>query len=413
MHEIQNQILTSKSGYQILYRYTPFSALFHVAGLVNAGSCHETAHENGITHLIEHLVFKGTRKRSAFALLNALESLGGEINAYTTKEKTCFYASVRKEHARHAIDVICDIVLNPTFPDRELSKEKQVIAEEIDMYLDNPEESIHDDFEGVLLNGSSLALPILGTHESLANITPEHIQAYYATHYHPGNILFACSGNIRQEDVLKYFDRYLPNRKRIRKTSNVVRLGPAVSTAITKATPHHQAHLMLGNIAYKAKDKRYIALMVLNNLIGGPAMSSQLNMKVREQHALAYSVYSFYNPYLTGGSWGIYAGCEKKHLTKVRSLITEVLLNACSQPLSARKLRQLQEQTIGQMAMHQENLLSQLLAHAKDQQDFGRTFSFQEIAGEIMKVSSEQLVQVANEVMHPNLLLEVNYLPRT
>lgn len=395
--EIQSIML--ENGIQILHKQVPYTQVLHCGFVMDTGSRDELSHEMGMAHFIEHMIFKGTTRRKTFHILNYLESVGGDLNAYTTKEKTCYFASISADYFTRALDLLTDITFNSTFPEKEMVKERQVIAEEIDMYADSPEEAIFDDFDQVLFPGHTLGHPILGSKESISQFTREQLQAFTQRNYAQGKIVFSVVGNVSWKKVLRDVKKYLeplkiPNGHL--RTLNSGNLDSDQRQRVQKKI--QQSHTIIGNRSFPVGHPLYYAFYLLNNYLGGPAMNSRLSLNIREKYGLSYNIYSFNSPYRDTGAWGIYYGCEPGNRDRLESLVRKELKQLRTQTVKDLKLGQIKKQLIGQTRLSYENLLSQTLAFAKEWLNFKRPFSLAENERKIEAVTAEQLMEAANQV---------------
>jgi len=376
----------------------------HIGVFVNAGTRDESQQENGLAHFIEHTIFKGTKKRKSYHILTNLESVGGELNAYTTKEETCIYATVLNEHLSRAIELIADIILNSTFPVKELKKEKEVIMDEINSYKDSPAEEIYDVFEENLFAGHPLAMNILGTPEHLKAFGQEHIKRFLTRHYYGANMVICIIGKASAEKVFPFLERHfgpLPGKGRGHQRKPFAGV-PAFSLTLERST--YQTHTVLGSLAYDRRDDRRIAMFLLNNLLGGPALNSRLNLSVRERHGYTYGVESVYMPYSDTGVFSIYMGTDSENLDKALNLVHKELEKVRKVPLGTLQLHQAKRQLTGQIAIANESNLNRMLAVGKTFLHDDRADSMEEIRAQIDGVTREQVLEVANEVLAPERL---------
>lgn len=399
------------NGIRVVHLDIPYTRAVHCAYVFDAGSRDDPADKQGLAHFIEHMIFKGTKRRKTFHVLNYLESVGGELNAYTTKEKTCIYASLASEHAERAVDLLTDIAFNATFPEKEISKERQVISEEIDIYRDAPDEAIFEDFDLQLFPEHALGAPILGFKDSIGKITRQDLEAYINTRYTQGKVMFAIAGNINEKQVQRLINKHiapleLPSADLIRKAPPLI--APTISEV---EIPTHQAHELLGGYAQPMRHEQYHAFLLLINLLGGPAMNSRLNLNIRERHGLTYAISSFYVPYLDSGLWGIYFGCEQNNLPRVRRLVEKEMKRLADKPLGSMQLHQIKKQLIGQLVLANENPLNQLLAVSKDLLDFGKVYDFQTQLGKLEQVSAAEIQGLAQATFNPDNIFRNTFLP--
>ena len=389
------RIFELPNGLKIVHKYIPYTRTVHCGYIVNTGSRDDHQEEIGMAHFIEHMVFKGTVRRNNLEILNYLDSLGGDLNAYTTKEKTCLYASISAEHFERAIDLLTDITFFSTFPEEEILKEQDVIAEEIDMYRDAPDEAIFEDFDEKIFPEHSLGKPILGTKDSIRSFTQEQLIRHIKQGYTAENMVCSIVGNVTEDRVEQVIQKYL----------SPLTLGP--STLEREApTTHtiqdfqveistHQAHEIIGGRAFPRGSEQHLPFFVFSNYMGGPAMNSRLNLNIRERYGLTYSISSFFNPFHDSGLWGVYYACEPKNLIRVRDLVQHEYESILEEGFDPIRLSQTKRQIIGQMTLSFENLLTQMLGMGKDLLDYQRVISFAEFADKVEALTGEEIISAA------------------
>ena len=390
------------------------SAITYVGVMIGAGTRDERPEENGMAHYIEHCVFKGTVFHSARQIISQIEGVGGEINAYTTKEETTFYAATLNEHVPQTLKLISEMVLCPTFPKAETDKERMVIYDEIESYNDSPSELIYDDFENMLFAGHSLAQPILGTKKTLRHISssPDNPRAWMALHYRPERMVVFCQGNIPASRFVKMVEKLfgdysvtLPPDRQLSFAQEEDRQPQSVSFA--KHT--HQTHVMLGARAYQLGHPNQLALYLLNNILGGGSLNSRLNIALREARGLVYTIESTYTPLSDTGYWSTYFACEPEHTEQCMQVINKELHRFVETPLTPRELRAALKQLRGQMAISAQNAENNALSMAKSVLYRGFAPTWQQTYNEIATVTSEQLLCVAREIFNPDKLVVLKY----
>ena len=375
---------------------------------IAAGSRDEQPGEEGLAHFCEHMTFKGTERRSALQVINALESVGGELNAFTNKEDTVFYAAVTKEHFAKAVELLTDIVFHSQYPQQEIDKEVEVICDEIESYNDSPAELIYDEFENLLFEGHPLGHNILGKAELLRTFTTADALRFTRRHYRPDNAVFFVYGDVDFKRLcdkftvysLRFTDEYTIGGKKggLASISSVNCKPSIVNKTITLDHNTHQAHVMIGTQAYRYDDPRRMTLYLLNNILGGPGMNARLNLSLRERHGLVYTVESSMASYSDTGVWSVYFGCDHHDITRCQRLVRRELDRVMLRPLSASQLSAAKKQLKGQLAIACDNREQFAL-------DFGRSYLhhgherdiealFQRIGG----VTAEDIQQVANEL---------------
>lgn len=399
------------NGIRLVHQEIP-TPVAHCGLFVDAGSRDEPEAGHGIAHFIEHTIFKGTKKRTVFQILNRLENVGADLNAFTGKEETCIYASFLNIYYERALDLFQDIFFNSTFPDKELSKEKQVVADEIRSYRDTPAEKIFDDFEDLIFAGHSLGRNILGTEKSIRKISGQDILDFIRLNYNLDGVVIASSGDIPFPRLVKLVARYFSDTPQ-RGVRN-----PRLP--FTNYLPFHQVlkkkvfqvHCLLGAPAYPFQDDRRTALALLNNMLGGPVMNSRLSLSLRERNGLTYHNESNYTPYSDSGAITIYFSTEAARYEKALSVVYKELNKLRSELLTTLQLHTIRKQLIGQLAIAQESNLSNMLS-------FGKSFLFQDrfdsletIINKIEGVTASGLRDISNEIFDPGRLSMLTYVPK-
>jgi len=385
------------------------SSVAYCGIILNTGSRDEEDTEQGLAHFIEHIVFKGTAKRRAYQILNYLENVGGEINAYTTKEETCIYSIVLTEFYERAFDLMSDLLFNSIFPEKEIEKEKQIIIDEIYSYLDSPAELIFDDFEELIYSNQALGRNILGTPESVAQITVNDIKQFIQTNYNTDQMVVCSVGNVTFDKFKrlaeKYFSKVVEN-KRIKIRQPYTTYIPQ-SKRVVKET--YQTHCVLGNVAYSYEDNRRVGLRLLNNILGGPGMNSRLNMALREKHGYSYNVESSYTPYTDTGELAIYFSGDKDKLDKSIALVNKEIKLLSTQKLGSMQLHRAKKQLIGQIAISSENKENLMMSLGRSFLIFDRIDTLEEVYQRIEVVTASELIEIANDVLDINKLSMLIY----
>lgn len=396
------------NGIRIIHKQVN-SEVAHCGLLINAGSRDEKEHEHGMAHFIEHALFKGTRKRKAFHILSRLEDVGGELNAYTTKEETCIHSSFLKNDYERSLELIHDITFNSIFPGKEINREKEVIIEEINSYNDDPAELIFDDFEEIVFKNQPLGKNILGTPQLLKKFSREDIESFIHNNYHTDEMVIASVGNIEFSKLIKLIKKHfngilLNERNQAReKFENYI---PDYKV-ISKNT--HQSHCIIGNIAYSATDKRKYAMTLLDNIIGGPGMNSRISMLLREKLGYAYHIESNYTAYSDTGIFSLYFGTEKNNLQKSIKQVYKEFEKLRTLPLGDRQLKKAKRQLFGQTAIGAENNLNLMLSIGKSYLNFNRVHTLKEIHNQIESITAEDVRKVAEEILDPTKLSTLIY----
>jgi predicted Zn-dependent peptidase len=357
------------------------------------------------------MAFKGTQKRKSFHILNRLETVGGELNAYTTKEKLCFYASVLDKHFEKAMELLTDITFHSVFPVKEIEKECGVILEEMAMYLDTPEEAIVDEFDGVVFENHALGNNILGTRESVSSFRKKDFQQFIQDHLSTDRLVFCSVSNLPFDKVLRLAQKYMGHLPTLTKDRTRTPFTGYVAKSITLEKPIQQAHCVIGCPAYALADERRIPFFMLTNILGGPGMNSRLNLGVREKHGLVYTIDANYATYMDTGLFGIYFGTEKKQLQRTTALVLKELRKIREKTLGTLQLHTAKEQLMGQLAMAEESNIGLMMMLGKSILDLNKVDSLNEIFDQIRQLKAGQLQDIANEVLHESNLSYLNYIP--
>jgi predicted Zn-dependent peptidase len=400
---------TLNNGIRLIHHRTA-SYVGHMALLMNTGSRDELDREHGMAHLIEHLLFKGTQKRKAYHIISRLEDVGGDINAYTTKEETCIYASFLKGDYARAAELMKDVVFQSVFPQKELKKEKDIIIDEINSYLDDPAELIFDEFEDQIFQGNPIGRNILGTAETLGKIERADVLQFLNDNYGTDEMVISSVGNISLNRLLKiitlnFGDIPLKIRRRQRVILDNYNPGNLIKEKDT-----FQVHSLTGTRAYKVRDERRITLHLLNNILGGPGLNSRLNMSLREKNGYSYQTESHYTPYSDTGVMNIYFSCDKNKLNQCRNIISREFHKLRNQKLGTLQLHKAKKQLIGQVAISAENYESLMFSMAKSYMIFNKFESLEEIKEKIDAITPEQLVEIANDVLDDKRLFNLTYI---
>ena len=379
------------------------SAVVHCSFTIGTGSRDELDTEHGIAHLLEHSLFKGTTHRKAYQINCRLENLGGELNAYTTKEETVIHTSSLKGDFAKSAELISDIVFNSTFPQKEIDKEKTIISDEINSYKDTPSERIFDDFEDMVFAGSSLGHNILGKKSSLMKFGRENLLAFVGRTYNTDCMVFATIGNFSEKRFKAVCDRYFSEVKSFPRT--FVRDKGAIYTPFNKTINRncHQIHCIIGNRAYGMNDNNRVALSLLTNMLGGPSANSLLNVAVRERNGLTYNIESGYTAFSNTGISSIYFSSEKENLDQCISLIYKELKKITDGQLGNRTLSMAKKQFLGQMTIAMESREGDMLGAARSYLIYNTVDTIDDVRKKIMSVTMDDIVKVANEVYGQNL----------
>ena len=399
MKKFQPSIHILENGVRVVYLHVP-NQVAHLGYFFGAGSRHEESNEVGLAHFLEHCVFKGTTNRKAIHVLSRIDSVGGELNAYTSKEELCLHASFSKEYTGRAVELLSDIAVNATFPEKEIEKEKEVVLDEINSYLDNPSEKIFDDFEALLFENHSLGNNILGTKKSVQSFTAEHLRRFVKRYFTADNLVISFVGNVPYKRLEKYllqslsgipltserplivpFESYKPFKKRIEESN-------------------YQAHAIVGGIAPGYKNDDRIPLSLMLNLLGGPALNSRLNLSIREKYGLAYGVDASFTPYADTGFWQIYLGTESKNVDLALELIYKEIKLIQTKELTSIQLLRAKQQLKGHMALGMDSNSGLMQGLGKSMLAFNQVDTIQEMHADIDKITAIQMLEVANKYMN-------------
>ena len=405
------EIHTFSNGIRLAHKQVPFTQIAHCGIMMDIGSRDESPTQQGLVHFWEHMAFKGTEKRRAHHIINSLEKVGGELNAYTTKEKICFHASVLEEHLPKAMDLLTDIAFHSVFPEKQIERERNVILEEMSMYYDSPEDAIQDDFDTLLFPDHALGYNILGTVDTVKSFSKEDLEQFINEHLDTTRIIISSVSKHPFSKVLKMVSKFVEDIPY--KVSQKKRVAPTNYTPRTENYKRGmtQAQCAIGRPSYSLTDERRLPFFVLLNLLGGPGMNSRFNMALREKHGFVYSIDASYTPFLDTGYFGIYFGTEPRHLDKSIHLIKKELTKLKETPLTTLQLHNTQVQIMGQLAMAEESNSSYMLMMAKSLLDNGRVDSLVEIFDEIKGLTSAELQDLANEMFDDNQFSYLTFNP--
>jgi predicted Zn-dependent peptidase len=385
------------NGVRVITESIPSVRSISVGVWIGAGSRDESDADAGICHFIEHMVFKGTSKRRMHQIAQRMESVGGYLNAFTTKEYTCFYARALDEHLDRAIDTVCDLVARPTFPSRELEKEKDVVVEELKMYADNPEDYAFELLEKNLFDGHALGRPIIGFEETVRSFDQKRLFDFLEKQYTLDRIVVAVAGNADHDRVVRLVERAFSGIERDSTGSPPLLPGLYQPTTSKTPRPIQQAHLLLGRRAFDVHHEMRVTLSVLNTLLGG-GMSSVLNQNIREKYGFCYNVYSFANMYSDTGDFGVYMGTDVKNLDRAQKLIFREFRKLVQTPISARKMKQVKNQVKGSIMLGLEGMGSRMMRIGRQELYYNRFYSLDEIMESVDSVSAVDIHAVASEI---------------
>lgn len=404
----EHNLHTLANGLRIIHESSPTEVLY-CGYTVDAGTRDEDLNEQGMAHFCEHMAFKGTERRKSWHILNGLERVGGDLNAYTNKEETVYYAAVLKEDFTRAADLLTDIVFHSIYPQKEIDKEIEVIIDEIESYKDSPSEQIFDDFENILFCGHSLGRSILGTPEHLRSFRTEDALRFVKRLYCPSNVTFFVYGKIDFSKIIHTIEKLtadIPSGSPIKNSLQLPEYRPQIHKINLQT---HQAHVMIGNRCYSAYDKKRVGLFLLNNLLGGPGMNSRLNLSLRERHGLVYTVESNLSSYTDTGVWNIYFGCDNKDIDLCRELVSIELRRMTEEPLTKTQLSAAKKQLKGQIGISCDNFENYALSMGKIYTHYNHYRDIDKLYEQIEALTSEQLLEIAQEIFDENQLSTLLY----
>jgi predicted Zn-dependent peptidase len=398
------------SGVRVVSERVPSARSLAIGFWIDTGSRDETPEQNGICHLIEHAVFKGTRRRKTHHIAQYIEGVGGYLNAFTGKDATCYYARVRDNHLARAVTLLADLVRHPAFPEREVLKEQEVILEEMRSIEDDPEDVINDHLERQLFGAHPLGQPVIGTPRTVSGLSADDLHRFVRERYTATNLVVAASGHVEHDHLVRLCERALdgipagtPQRRR--------RPHPRKPSALTLERPVQQTHLVLGSVVAGLRSDGSYALAVLN-AVAGDGMSSRLFQRIRERHAYAYNVYSFLAQYEDAGVFGVYAGAEDGKMRKCIAVIEEELDQLCAKAVSARELSRAREQVIGTLLLGLESMSTRMTRLGKDELLFGRQIPLDDIIADISAVTAEDVRAAAARACASGALSRTLIVPK-
>ncbi len=392
---------TLKNGIRVIHQYTD-SPVGHLGILINAGSRDEEEEEHGLAHFIEHSVFKGTKKRKAFYVLSRIEGVGGELNAYTTKEETVLYSTFLAEYYDRSAELISDILFNSVYPEKELNREKEVVVEEINSYKDSPSELIFDEFEELVFDGHPIARNILGTKKNLRKFNRDVILRFIENNYHTDQMVISSVGNIDFGDLIKMLDKHFGHVESKVRGNLRVQFENYVPKQKVVIKDTFQSHCLIGNTAYNITHPQRIPMVFLNNILGGQALNSRLNLALRERRGMAYNVESSYTAYSDTGLFSVYFGTDKENLEKASALVQKEFDLLRNKKLGGVQLSKAKKQLIGQIAISTESHEDLMLANGKSYLVYDKVDPLRVIFKKIEALTAEEIQEVANFVLDKN-----------
>ncbi len=411
MSEKEYELIELPNGIRVIHKEVNHTKIANVGIMLDIGSRDETEEEQGLAHFLEHMAFKGTQKRNSYHIINRLESLGGELNAYTTKEKICFYASLLDIHLEKAVELLSDITFNSTFPEKQIEKERQVILEEMSMYRDSPEDAIQDEFDEQLFPNHSLGRNILGTEQTVNAFHQGDFRSFLDRNLNTEKIILSSIGNYSAKKVIKLAEKYLKAIPHKNHTPSREWFKDYQPTRKEVKKSISQAHFALGMPSLSIKDENRIPFFFLVNLLGGPSMSSRLNLSLREKHGLVYGVDASYAPYLETGQFAVYFATDPKNLKRSQRIVLKEIENLKNKPLGSLQLHKAKNQIKGQMALSEENKNAIMLMMAKSQLDLDKVPDINSVFEKIDNITPSQIQELAKTYLPIDQMSSLAYLP--
>lgn len=384
----------------------------HAGITVLGGSRFENEDEEGLAHFLEHCIFKGTKKRKPYHILSRLDAVGGELNAYTAKEEICVYASFTKKYLSRSLELLSDIVFDSVFPEKEIQREKEVILDEINSYLDTPSERIFDEFEAYIFKNHPLGRNILGTTKSLHSFTRNNLVDYVRRYFNPENMVLSIVGQYSETKIKNLVERYFSINFSKNKVPQLNEFKGYTPFKIQANQSNYQSHAMIGNIAFPYRAKEQKAMHLLNNMLGGPALNSRLLLSVREKYGYSYNIESNYTPYVDTGLFSIYFSADKKHVDKSVTIILKELKKLRTQKLGVVQLSRAKEQLKGHLDLAGESNVGLMLSLGKSLLLFDKIDTIKEIHQAIDAITAENLENISNEIFDEAQLSSLIYHPK-
>jgi predicted Zn-dependent peptidase len=393
-----HKIHTLSNGIRVVHHRVTTSKIVHCGIMLDVGSRDETLENQGIAHFWEHMAFKGTHKRKAFHIINRLETVGGELNAFTDKEKICFFAALRDEYFERALELLADITFNPVFPKNQLERERKVILEEMSMYFDDPDGALQDEFDALLFPRHSMGMNILGREDTVNNFSRRHFQEFIAKNMDTSRIIFSCVGNVSWKQVVELAEKHLgkvrPRHSRIKRKpfKNFDAREKIIQRPVT------QGRCAIGRTAFGIHDNRRGLFYFLNNVLGGPGMNSRLNLALREKHGIVYSVGSQFTPFSDTGIFSVMFGTDPLQMEKAIEMVKREMRKMTEVPMGHRQLSTAKEQFMGQIAMSEENNGGFMMMMARSLLDIGTVPSLDELFNTVKRAKASDVRKLAEEM---------------
>ncbi len=402
------EVFQLSNGIKVAYLQN-VSEVAHIGLTFMAGSRFDTEPQMGLAHFLEHCIFKGTHKRKVYHVLSRLDAVGGELNAYTAKEEMVVYASFSKMYLNRACELLSDIVVNSNFPEKEIEKEKEIIIDEINSYLDSPSDRIFDEFEALLFDKHPLGYNILGTPDTVRSFTRKDLLDFIHKYFVTENMVISFVGNIPKKQLIVTLEKYflnIPSGERVQFSDH---FDTHAALKMRMKESNYQSHVVIGGPAPSYKEDHRRGMTLLTNILGGPALNSRLTLSIREKYGYAYNVESSYTTYADTGFWSVYLGTDEKNMNKAIQLVYKELKKIRTQKLGTLQLNQAKEQLKGQIALGMDSNTGLMLGLGKSLLMFGQIDTVQEIHHEIDKLTAEELLEIANLYFKEDAISELVY----
>lgn len=401
---------TLPNGLRIVTEHIDSVKSVSVGIWVKTGGRNETAKQAGITHFLEHMLFKGTDKRSSFDIALSMEAVGGYLNAFTSSEYTCYYSRCVNTQLERALDVLSDMVLNPSFPEEEIEKEKKVVIEEMKMYRDSPDDYLFEEFNSKIFAGHELGRPVLGFEETVSDFTRKDLYDYMSERYYPANLLISVAGNVEHEKVVKLVTEYFEKIEAKNHKEEEQPLPPFEKKNVKLTKAIEQTHYIYGRRGLNFDHEDKYLLLLANTVLGG-GMSSRLHQNVREKYGYCYSIQTFNQSYTDTGLWGIYVGTDREYVDHVRELIQKELKKMQDEPVPEKELSEAKSQLKGKLLLSQESTSNRMTRLAKSELYFGRFVTLDELVENIDSVTAEEIQRFVQSFFNDEDFMEAILLP--
>ncbi|HLG31542.1 MAG TPA: pitrilysin family protein [Ignavibacteriaceae bacterium] len=403
MHNFR--VTTLPNSIRLVSEYLPYLQSFSLGFWINVGTRDESINNNGISHFIEHMVFKGTKKRSAKRISEEIESYGGYINAFTSKEHTCYYSKGLPKNLGRTFSVLSDMIQNPLFKDHHIKREAGVVLDELKDIDDNPEELIYDKFEEVIFRGNSLSLPVIGVEKNIKKFNSGELLKYHNDNYNRNKLLIVASGAVSHDELIKLAEKYI-ERNSIAQNKKRQNFNPKKADDLIIEKDFQQVHTILGRTTYGLKNERRMMIKVLSAVLG-QGSSSRLFQAVREKLGITYQIHSFLNSYYDTSAFGIYYSTNPKQTTKVLEIVNREMQKLKEKKISERELQRVKEYLKGSTLLSLESTTNRMIRMANAMLYFGRVITIEEFLKKIDYVTVKDIFEVANEVLDNEKLIKV------